>query len=233
MGDPAAFDFRDRAVYLPESETLVLADLHVGRDRQSNVELPLGERADLRERLETLVGWCSPAEVVVAGDVLHSFSTVSYGVAASLGELVDLVEDAGAGFVAVAGNHDAQLASAYDGEIHDEYALADGTVVCHGHERPEAVADRYVIGHDHPAIEIEGVRRPCALFSADAHRGAAVLALPAFNRLAAGVVVNGATGRDFQSPLLDDVRSFHPVVYDADGDEELRFPPLGDLRSHL
>ncbi|MFC6726418.1 metallophosphoesterase, partial [Halobium palmae] len=39
--------FRNRAVFLPAAETLVVADLHVGRDENSGVEFPLGERADL------------------------------------------------------------------------------------------------------------------------------------------------------------------------------------------
>ncbi|MFC6726746.1 metallophosphoesterase, partial [Halobium palmae] len=91
----------------------------------------------------------------------------------------------------------------------------------------------YVVGHDHPAIEIEGQKRPCFLYGPGVYRGADVLVLPAFNRLARGVTVNGRWGSDFQSPLLSRVNEFRPVVYDTDSQETLEFPPLGKLRRML
>jgi putative SbcD/Mre11-related phosphoesterase len=212
---------------------LVVADLHVGRDEASGVEFPLGERADLRERLDRLLVHYDPATVVVAGDVLHSFSHVSRGVETSLRELADCCRDAGARLVLVAGNHDTVLSEVWDGPLHDAYRLDDGTLVCHGHQIPDETAERYVVGHDHPAIEIEGQRRPCYLFGEGVYCDADVLMLPAFNRLAAGVPVNGMRTADFQSPFVTDADAFRPVVYDADSQETLRFPPLGEFRRML
>lgn len=225
--------FRDRAVFLAGPETLVVADLHVGRDEASGVEFPLGERADLRERLDGLLAYYSPETVVVAGDVLHSFSKVCPAVVASLNELADCCRDAGAAFVLVAGNHDTILSDVWDGPVYDSYRLDDGTVVCHGHEAVDDDAERYVVGHDHPAIEIEGQRRPCYLFAENVYRGADVLMLPAFNRLAAGVSVNTMGICDFQSPFVTDVDAFRPIVYDVDSHETLMFPPLGEFREML
>jgi hypothetical protein len=225
--------FRDRAAFLPGPGVLVVADVHVGRDEASGVEFPLGERADLRERLEELLAHYHPDEVVVAGDVLHSFSQVSHAVEASLHELVACCRDAGARPVLVAGNHDTVLAEVWDGPVHDSYRPDDGTVVCHGHEEVDESAERYVVGHDHPAIEIEGQRRPCYLFGEGVYRGADVLMLPAFNRLAAGVPVNGMCTADFQSPFVTDVDAFCPIVYDEYSHETLRFPPLGEFRGML
>jgi len=51
------------------------------------------------------------------------------------------------------------IESLWDGPIWDEYRVRD-TVVLHGHETPDDDADRYVVGHDHPTIVIEGQRRP-------------------------------------------------------------------------
>lgn len=238
--------YRDRAVYLPDADALVLADLHLGRAEASNVDFPLGERRDLVERLDALLDRFDPAEVVVAGDVLHSFGRVPVAVERSLGSLLETIDDAGVDLVVTPGNHDSQLAVVYDGATADEYRLDDGTVVCHGHERPEAEADRYVIGHDHPTIEIEGKRRPCYLYGqgvfetgdrarngGDADSRADVLMLPPFNRLIRGVTVNGTHAADLQSPLVRRLDEFHPVVRDEDGDETLRFPSLGKLRPHL
>ncbi|HKL30372.1 MAG TPA: metallophosphoesterase, partial [Natrialbaceae archaeon] len=60
-----------------------------------------------------------------------------------------------------------------------------------------------------------------------------VLMLPPFNRLIRGVTVNGTHAADLQSPFVRRLEEFHPVVRDEDGDETLRFPSLGKLRSHL
>jgi len=225
--------FRGRAVYLPATGTLVAADLHIGRDEASGVEFPLGERADLDERLAALVARYDPAEVVLAGDILHSFAGGSRRADRGLRNLLDGVRDAGATPVMVAGNHDGGLREVWDGAVHDAYRLADGTVVCHGHEPPEASGDRYVVGHDHPAIAIEGDRRPCFLWAPDSYRGGDLLMLPAFTRLAAGVEVNGMGTDDFRSPLVTDADALRPIVRDPDGGETLRFPPLGEFRRLL
>ncbi|QCJ47627.1 metallophosphoesterase [Haloprofundus sp. MHR1] len=236
----------DRAVFLPASGTLVVADLHVGRDEASDVEVPLGERADLRDRLAASLDRFSPAEVVFAGDVLHSFGRASAATETSLNGLTAACRDRGARPVLVAGNHDTMLSSVWDGPVHDEYRLVgkpgddsggggeeSEVLVCHGHEDPDGVADCYVVGHDHPTITIEGRRRPCVLYGPGTYRSGDVLMLPAFNRLAPGVEVNGMRTRDFQSPLVTDADALRPLVYDDAADEALRFPPLGKLRRLL
>jgi hypothetical protein len=260
-------EFLDRAVFLPAAETLVLADTHVGRDEASEVEFPLGESADLADRLAALLSACEPAEVVLAGDVLHQFDRASYGIAERLRDLTDLCRDAGANPVLVAGNHDAMLDSVWDDEVHDSYRIEGvdpsrpeyDVLVCHGHEEPVPAPDLdaddpdrapdldagddptagvetpgcYLIGHDHPAITIEGQRRPCFLFGEGVYRDRDVLMLPAFTSLAAGVEINGMRAGDFQSPLIRRVNELRPVVYDADAGESLAFPELGRFRRLL
>lgn len=226
--------FRDRACYLPAADALVLTDLHVGRAAASNVEFPLGERSDLTERVAALVEAFEPAEVVVGGDLLQTFDRVPRGARETVDRLRGIVDDAGAAFVVTPGNHDSQLSAVYDGSAPAEHRLGDGeTVVCHGHEPPETDAARYVVGHDHPAVEIEGRKRPCYLVGEGVYRGADVVMLPAFTRLAAGVTVNGMRAADFASPLVTDPDAFRPVVWDADAGEPLEFPPLGELRRFL
>jgi len=223
--------YRDRAAYLPGADALVVADVHVGRDAASAVELPLGERADLTGRLADLLDAFAPGEVVVAGDLLHAFGRVPEGVAATVAALREAVVDAGADLTVVRGNHDSMLDS-LDVSARDAYRVGDA-VVCHGHERPAVDADRYVVGHDHPAIEIEGRRRPCMLYGPETFRGADVLVLPAFNRLAPGSTVNGMRTDDFMSPLVTDADALRPVVRDEDRAETLDFPPLGEFRRLL
>ncbi|MFC7235880.1 metallophosphoesterase [Halosegnis marinus] len=225
-------EYRDRAAFLPDHDTLVVADVHLGRDETSAVELRLGEHEDITGRVAALCDRFAPEAVVVAGDLLHSFSTLPRGVMESLSALETTARDAGARAVVVRGNHDTMLDEVWDGPTATEYRVGDW-VVCHGHEPPETEAAGYLVGHDHPAIEIEGQRRPCYLRGDGVYRDADLLMLPAFTPLAPGVVVNRMRARDFQSPLVTDADALRPVVRDADGDETLTFPPLGKLRRLL
>jgi len=223
---------RDRAVYLSGPDALVLSDLHLGRAADSAVAFPLRERADIEERLLDLLSTFDPATVVFAGDVLHRFDGSGRAVDA-LGALVEACEAAGPRPVLVAGNHDAALPDLWDGPVRDEYRLTDGTLVCHGHERPDGDADRYLVGHDHPVLRVEGVRHPCYLYGPGTFRGGDVLMLPAFTTLAPGVVVNQYRTADFDSPLVTDADALRPVVRDEAGAETLSFPPLGEFRGLL
>jgi putative SbcD/Mre11-related phosphoesterase len=228
MDAAADLRFRDRALVL--GDALVVADLHVGRGADSNVELPVGDGADMLDRVETLLSAVDPAELVIAGDLLHSFRTVPRAVRETVDGLVRAAREAGARPVVTPGNHDTMLDAVWSGPVEPEYRVGD-TVVCHGHVEPDTDAERYVIGHDHPTITIEGRRRPCSLAAEGAYRGASVVMLPAFNRLLRGVEVNGMRASDFMSPLVTDADAFAPVVRD-DG-ETLRFPPLGEFRHRL
>ena len=227
------FAFRDRALYLPAAETLVLADLHLGRAAVSNVSVPLGESTDLLARFSALRARFDPATVVFAGDLLHSFSTVPDGVAETVTELYDRCVDNGVDVIALEGNHDRLLEGVWPATVESTVKLDDGTVVCHGHEEPDQSGDRYLIGHDHPAIAIEGVKRPCLCVDPTGYRGHEVTVLPAFTRLAGGVELNSLRANALQSPLVSSVDSLQPIVWDADRETTLQFPPLAEFRRLL
>ncbi|WP_254862099.1 metallophosphoesterase [Halovivax gelatinilyticus] len=240
---PLSFD--ERAVYLPAAETLVIADVHLGRGEVSAVDAPIDAAERVVDRLDVLIGRFSPQTVVVAGDLLHSFTWVSRGVREAVDRLVATVDDAH--LVCTPGNHDTMVESVFDGETPSAYRLADGeTVVCHGHEQPpsdeiesqDGPPALYVIGHDHPALSIDGRKHPCFLFGPGAYEHgdgptADVLVLPAFSRLARGTKINARRANDFQSPLVTDVDGLYPIVRDETGDETLWFPPLGESRRLL
>jgi putative SbcD/Mre11-related phosphoesterase len=230
-------EYRDRAVYL--DGTLVLADTHFGKGEASTVEFPVGAGEDCVERLAGLLDRFDPEEVVLAGDVFHSFDYVPDSAAEALSGVRRTVRGAGARLVVIEGNHDTMLGAAYSGDLRDEYELdtdgAETVVVTHGHEEPDTPADAYVVGHDHPAIEIEGRKRPCFLVGDGAYRRSDVLVLPSFNRLVEGVSVNGrlGTARPELSPLVTGISQYRPVVYDEDSEETLTFPPLGQFSRML
>lgn len=225
--------FRDRAVYLPSTETLVVADLHIGREAAANVSAPLGERSDLLERLSNLRSVFEPTQLVIAGDLLHSFSTVPEGVTETVDRLYQDCVDDGVEVVAIEGNHDRLLETVWPTDIRSAVKLDDGTVICHGHEEPELSGNRYLIGHDHPAITIEGVKRPCCCVDSSGYRDDELIVLPAFTRLAGGVELNHLRASALQSPLITSVDSLQPIVWDPDRQQALGFPPLDEFRRLL
>lgn len=227
------FIFRDRSLYLPTARALVVADLHFGRAATSRVDAPVDDAGDVIARLETLLEAFSPETVAVAGDLLHSFFRVPRGVEEAVGELVATVEDADATLVVTPGNHDGTLETVYNGRATQECRLEDGTVVLHGHEPPTETATRYVVGHDHPTLSVDGRKHPCLLYGPEAYEGSDVVVLPAFTRLVSGSTVNRMSGDDFLTPLVDDPDAFHPAIRDKARGETLWFPPLGECRRLL
>lgn len=225
----ADLELRDRAALL--GKALVVADLHLGQGAEA-LAFPVGDGARIVERIRELLAWAEPTELVIAGDLLHSFDTVPRTVRDALESILEAAAAFDARLVALEGNHDTMLASAWDGEIRESYRVGE-TVVCHGHEPPDDDAGRYLIGHEHPVLAVAGRRRPCYLAGEGVYEGADVVVLPAFSALLRGVEINGLRAGEFMSPLVGDPDAFAPVVWDADASEAVPFPPLGEFRERL
>ncbi|WP_335999534.1 metallophosphoesterase [Halorientalis halophila] len=228
--------FRDRAVVV--GDALICADLHVGKAEAANVSLPLGERDHLVDRVSALCERYDPETVVFAGDLLHSFDRVATAAEETVTALERTVTDAGARPIVTPGNHDAMLDAVWSGPTEHEFAIetpAGTAVVCHGDHEPAADADCYVVGHDHPTITVEGKKWHCYLYAREAYDGADVLVLPAFSHLIEGVSINRRYGgtAETHSPLIRDLDSFRPVVWDDDAAAVREFPPLGEFRELL
>lgn len=224
--------YRGRAAYLPAADALVIADIHIGRLAASNVEAPVEAHEGLIERLRGHLAVFEPGTVVVAGDVLHVHGRVPTGTSSVLEALVNAIRERDARPVLVRGNHDTLLDELDFGStgtnVVDEQRLNDGSVVCHGHAEPDGDAPRYIVGHEHPAIRVEGARHPCFLVGKTAYRGGDVLVLPAFSQSASGTLVNGL--QEPMSPLVADLGGFRPVIV---GEQVYEFPPLAEFSKLL
>lgn len=221
-------EFIGRAVLV--ADALVVADLHVGLAGET-IEDPATVRSSLVSGLRDILDRTGAGAVVVAGDLLHRFGGVPTAAAETVDAIDRAVRTAGADLVVTPGNHDAMLAGIWDGPTPGEHRLADGSVVCHGHRAPEADADRYLVGHDHPTLRVAGRKRPCHLVG-EQDAGQVVM-LPAFGPLVPGVAVNRMRAAAFQSPLVSDADALRPVVLDEEAGETLEFPPLGRFRERL
>jgi len=190
-----------RAVFLSETKTLVVADLHLGyvwAHRHGGNLLPLSASDDSLPRLMNLVESYAPREMVLLGDIVHRAVPVAElkrelrESLCALGERVELR--------LVAGNHDRRLAPllAECGVATDllremecgPHLLThgDGADMSRANAQRAAASargGRVLIGHEHPAITISDqvattAKVPCFLV------GERVLMLPAFSAWAAG-----------------------------------------------
>jgi uncharacterized protein len=171
----------ERAVYWPRAGTLIVADLHWGKEetfRASAIPIPLGPiQADLA-RLDTALRHTGAGRLLVLGDLWHARA----GMAESLVDELRAWRAAHStlGVELVRGNHDRGAGDPPpDLRIicRDEPAAEAPFVFRHF---PEPSPDGYVLaGHVHPAAVLRGegrqrARLPCFWF------GDAVGLLPAF-----------------------------------------------------
>lgn len=204
------------ALWLPQSRTLVVADLHLEKGSslaRRRVFLPPYDTGATLAALALLVHCRDPAQVICLGDSFHD-----NGGATRLGEAERsriAALQRGRAWYWISGNHDSQLPAdgCIGGEIVDKMAL-EGLLFRH---EPAAGPQRgEVAGHLHPSAKVRGrgrsVRRRA--FATDGDR----LVMPAFGVLAGGLnVLDRAFFSLFRPPrarafMLGDGRLF-PVAF--------------------
>src|ERR1700744_1145879 len=144
--EPGVWLDAGHAVWLEESRTLPVADLHIGYPWAHPAEgqmLPLGVAEKSTERLRKLLERCPAQEVVLLGDIVHR----AVDVPALHSELRWLALNVGerARLRLIGGNHDRQLtatlATAGIALEIDSHAMVGSHLLIHGDERDEAAAE--------------------------------------------------------------------------------------------
>ena len=222
-----------RGVHLSDHDAVVIADLHLGRGFSAGVEVPSGAMGNVESRLTNVLSYFEPQTVILAGDVLDAFDTVPPGVQDQLDALIDLIQDSGSIPRLLSGNHDTMLSALIEQPI-DAYLEMGDTLIAHGHEPLPDDFARYVIGHHHPCLQIEGVKHPAYLLGR-LRCGADLIVLPAFSDSLRGTKMNAQTLSAIEEPLLTDAdcSSLWPVVLDPTGNDPLAFPTFEKLRHFL
>jgi DNA ligase-associated metallophosphoesterase len=181
VGGQALALLPEKAAFLPDSHTLLVADAHIGKAvsfRRLGVPVPRGTTAETLARLTTLVERLALRRIVFLGDFMHS---VRAHAAATMAELARWrAAHAALELCLVRGNHDDHAGDPPAGlgiEVVDAPFALGGLTLCHD---PATPASGYVLaGHLHPCIGLCGrahdrLRLPCFWF------GARVGVLPAF-----------------------------------------------------
>ncbi|MFO1217540.1 MAG: ligase-associated DNA damage response endonuclease PdeM [Burkholderiaceae bacterium] len=177
----------DRAAFVTDLQTLLVADVHVGKDasfRGLGVPVPPGATATTLDRLSRAIEATEARRLIVLGDFLHSPRARSPDVLHALAAWRE--RHASLGVTLLRGNHDARAGDppAMLGIDSVDAPLALGPYRL-AHE-PAPHDEGYVLaGHLHPCTVVAGrgfdrLRLPCF------HFGRRVGVLPAFGEFTGG-----------------------------------------------
>ena len=181
VGGQALTLLPEKAAFLPDSRTLLVADVHIGKAvsfRSFGVPVPRGTTGETLSALSSLTRRLAVRRIVVLGDFLHSARALAPEPLRTLGSWRQTHADLE--ITLVRGNHDRRAGDPPSGlgvDVVDEPYLLAGLALCH---HPRRLPGAYVLaGHLHPCVHLHGrandhLRLPCFCF------GASVGVLPAF-----------------------------------------------------
>lgn len=188
-----------RAAFLPEHRTLLVADAHIGKAqsfRRLGVPVPEGTTDETLQRLSAAVAASGARRIVFLGDLLHSARGRNAKTWAAVAQWRQA--HAQLQLTLVRGNHDKRA-----GEPPADWAietaegplLLDRLALAH---HPDPLPGHYVLaGHIHPAAVVGGRARDCLRLPCF-HLGPQVGVLPAFGTFTGmQVMPRGAEDRVF------------------------------------
>ena len=173
----------DRAIFRKRDETLVLADLHLGKVqhfRKHGIYMPQQSAEKDYERLTDLIEWLKPRRVILLGDLFHSSNNHEWTMLSNVLSMFSATE-----FVLVLGNHDILDEKEYKQirlTVVKEKLVEDDIVFSH-HPQKKVQVDKFsIVGHIHPGFVLRGkgkqtIKLPCF------HLRNNQLILPAFGSL--------------------------------------------------
>ena len=163
--------FGDKYLYLPESQSLVVADLHIGKVhhfRKNGIQVPVELAFKNLERLQSILDMHQPNEILFLGDLFHSRHNSQWENFKALRFHYSKTR-----FVLLIGNHDIFL--------EDDYTRSNIEVIrkpfkigkkVFSHEPFERIKKDEINfhGHIHPAVSLKGkalqsLRLPCFFLS--------------------------------------------------------------------
>lgn len=185
----------ERVAYIERTQTLLVADAHVGKAaafRSAGVLVPRGTTSGTLARLDAAIGRMHPRRVVFLGDLLHAREGRAPETLRVLAEW--RAQHPGIRMQLVRGNHDARAGDPPDSvgiECADAPVVESPFVLAH---HPMQSSDGYVLcGHLHPGVRLAGPARehsrlPCFWF----REGVGVL--PAFGEFTGLADVEASAG---------------------------------------
>jgi DNA ligase-associated metallophosphoesterase len=173
------------ALWLPESRTLVVADLHLEKGSsfaKRGMLLPPYDTGATLQLLAHVIARREPRRVVCLGDSFHDVG--GFGRLSDVDRFRLATLQRGREWVWITGNHDRELPADSGGDVVGE--LRSDRLLFR-HEPACGAASGEVAGHLHPAAKLRGKGRAmrCRAFATDGSR----MVLPAFGILTGGLNV--------------------------------------------
>ena len=220
-------------IYIEESRTLVLSDLHLGFEEASSrglsyslrgsggymaVYLPRIQLRRTLSMLSSVLSELSVSRVVINGDLKHAFDRLLRQEREEIVGLVKFLRERGVeDIVVIRGNHDnfikpllrrleVQFTNGFLTMVGDKWVL-----FTHGHEDVDvSEADIIVIGHEHPALKCFDVYKfPCFIkipLSENRH----LVVMPATGPYHPGITVTPEPG-EYLSPIIRRLRDLYSM----------------------
>lgn len=172
VGGQALMLLPEKAVFLPESNTLLVADAHFGKAvsfRKLGVPVPRGTTSETLASLSSLARRLELRRIIFLGDFLHSAHATAPATMAALARWRD--QHAVLDVMLVRGNHDERAGDPpwqLGIEPVDEPLKQGGLALCH---HPQPVPGAYALaGHLHPCVSVgaranDWLRMPCFWFT--------------------------------------------------------------------
>ena len=186
----------ERAVWMPRSHTLIVADVHLGKGtafRKFGLPVPAGSSDKSLSRLTNLIESTAAQHLLILGDLIHARASHDDRLHDAFldwrkthGELA---------MTLVRGNHDrsaGRLSADWNVNEVEEPWLNDGLNFCHAPEHP---LDALLAGHIHPVFAVRDFDRssvslPC--FVVERQR----ILLPAFGNFTGGHRIHRGPDRE-------------------------------------
>lgn len=192
-----------KAAYLPDSQCLLVADLHFEKgsylQAEGHAPLPTYDTVDTLERLMDLIVRYRPQSVAALGD---SFHDVAAGERLSdknfqmMNDIVDSVSD----FIWILGNHDPDIPQGLRGRREDHIQFSEFLLT---HLPTDPGEGLNICGHLHPKVSLKTTRRkfwrPC--FACADNR----IILPSFGTYTGGL--------DVSHPAIDCELDGNPLYF--------------------
>jgi len=213
--DIACQFYADGSLYLPDSRTLILSDLHLGKGAAHRMSSPMPgyDTDDTLIRLEAAIARTTPVQTILLGDSFHSPEQAIMLPAHHLEHIRQIARQTE--LLWIEGNHDPSLPHTLPGQS-CSYLCLDSLLLCHQPayqtEQPELPVTGQIIGHYHPKarLQLKARNLSAKCFIHDA----SLMIMPAFGAFTGGLnilhdEIQTLLGRGQQSYVLHQHSIYH------------------------
>lgn len=226
------------ALYHPELDLVVISDLHLGLERSASYDgnyIPKFQLEEIKEDVRELKKRTDAERILLNGDLKHEFKYTRFSEKDEIEEFIRLLKTMFREIIVVKGNHDTFLDDVIDEDSLVDRFKEDSVLFVHGDQTVKEDYETLVIGHEHPALELEdeiGVTEKvdCFLYG-EIEDGKDIIVMPAFSKMAGGSAVNTMPEKDLLSPVLRnqvDVGDLKAVAVDKEAGL-FKFPKLEEF----